>query len=73
MIYVTKDGKLAYVAPGSAGNFTFYLRLIDKPRTKGKRIRGRGQSLWYPSQAAAETALADYASKRGWRQQGVEL
>lgn len=69
MIYVTKDNKLAYVAPGSAGNFTFYLMEADNPRRKGKRVRGRSESLWFESQEAAELALASYAKKRGWVKQ----
>ncbi len=69
MIYTAKNGKLAYVAPGSAGNFTFYLRSVDRPRTKGKRVQGRGQRLWFPSIEEAETALAAYAGKMGWERQ----
>jgi len=71
MIYTTPDGKLAYVAKGPAGNFTFYLRPLDKPRTKGQRVKGRGQRLWFASLAEAETVLADYARQRGWKQQEV--
>lgn len=69
MVFITRDGKEAYVAPGSAGNYTFYLKDRDKPRTKGSRVKGRKRSLWFPCAAEAEAALEDYAKERGWKQE----
>ncbi len=69
MVFITRDGKEAFVAPGSAGNYTFYLRDLDKPRTKGKRVKGRKSPLWFATASEAEAALVDYAKERGWKQE----
>lgn len=67
-VFITKEGKVAFVSPGCVANFTFYARDPKKPKSKGSRIATR-PALWFATQEEAETALADYAKKRGWHEQ----
>ncbi len=65
--YLTPNNKIVTVEKGPKidGGYTFY----KKPdlRTRGKRIRGRGQRLWFNCEVEAVEALAEYAEGRNWK------
>jgi hypothetical protein len=65
--YITPQGKIAYVAPGPAGNYTFYIRPNIGRRKKGTRVRGQTTKLWFNTIEEAENALLGYARDRHWK------
>ena len=59
-----RDGKIVYVAPGAAGNYTFY-KSSNPDMRKGTRMKVRIVPQWYPTFFEAERALIDYSRKTG--------
>lgn len=65
-IYADQNHTFIYIAPGPAGNLTFY-KTDDPRKRKGRRIKVRKIPQWYRTEDEAQTALEVYANKKGWR------